>query len=484
MGDGAPTELRERELKFDVPDGWELPDPASLAPPGGSVTQRDVALESTYFDTPDHALLGARLTLRRRGGDEDEGWQLKVPNGDARTEVRLPPGSSAVPSALKDLTAGIRTGAPLRPVARLQTNRAVHVIVAADATPLAELVVDDVRATSMGDTAVVRTWREVEVELKEGDEALLQRAAKWLRRAGARPSSSGSKLARALQDGHPPTAATPRTVQSVLRSYLAEQHQAIRLGDVAIRMGKEAVHPTRVATRRYRTVLKVFADRLDPARAAQLDEELKWYANALGGVRDLQVLDRKLHAELARLPVELVLGPVAARLRQTLDKERADAQRALDTVMRSRRYAALLRELRDWSHTPPFVVDDEPARRLDRYLRAAEKKVGRRLHAAEAVDDKEPAKNDMLHRARKAAKRARYTAELSAPVLGKRAKKAAGHAKKRQRRLGDRQDAVLATAFLRRVGAAAGTTPGENGFTFGILLARMARHGDLESTVF
>jgi hypothetical protein len=46
-----------------------------------------------------------------------------------------------------------------------------------------------------------------------------------------------------------------------------------------------------------------------------------------------------------------------------------------------------------------------------------------------------------------------------------------------QGRLGERQDAVIAAGFLRRVGAAAGTTPGENGFTYGLLLGLELRRG-------
>ena len=77
----------------------------------------------------------------------------------------------------------------------------------------------------------------------------------------------------------------------------------------------------------------------------------------------------------------------------------------------------------------------------------------------------------MLHRARKASKRARYAAELRAP-LDKSAKKTVKHYKKIQRVLGDHQDGVVATGTLRRLALVAGTTPGENGFTYGLLYAR------------
>ena len=73
--------------------------------------------------------------------------------------------------------------------------------------------------------------------------------------------------------------------------------------------------------------------------------------------------------------------------------------------------------------------------------------------------------------ARKAAKRARYAAELRVRV-DKEAKATAKYYKQFQRVLGDYQDGVVASSTLRRLALTAGTTPGENGFTFGLLYAR------------
>jgi CHAD domain-containing protein len=103
---------------------------------------------------------------------------------------------------------------------------------------------------------------------------------------------------------------------------------------------------------------------------------------------------------------------------------------------------------------------------LAKRARRAERKADHRLvEAVEAGDDA------LLHRARKAAKRARYAAELRERV-DKRAKSIAKHYKHFQRVLGDHQDGVVASATLRRLALTAGTTPGENGFTYGLLYAR------------
>lgn len=481
MTTNLAREQRERELTFDVPPGWRLPDLSRLVPDGGSIASSTVELESRYFDTEAHDLLGNRLTLRRRSGSTDEGWQLKVPDGDARTEIRFPLNGASPPKELQHLTLGVRRGAPLRPVAIVRTRRDVRLITAADGTSLAEVVVDDVTAEALGESATITTWREVEAELKDGDEALLRKISDRLRKSGAMPASSGSKLARAL--GFEPPRAPQRgtTVLAAVRRYLDDQYQAIVRGDVELRRGHDVVHKTRVATRRYRSVLRVFASSFDADRAAALDEELRWYAAVLGDVRDLQVLRAHLLDDLAGLPPELVLGPVSARLTETLGAQIAQAQRKLDTALRSKRYLALLEQLRVWAAAPPVRGEDAPGKRLAGYLAGAEKKYAKRLAAAQRLPDDDPGKNAAMHRARKAAKRARYTAELSVPTLGKPARKSVKRAKKDQDRLGARQDAVVAVDFLRRVGAAAGTTPGENGFTFGLLAGRELSRGHLDA---
>jgi CHAD domain-containing protein len=78
---------------------------------------------------------------------------------------------------------------------------------------------------------------------------------------------------------------------------------------------------------------------------------------------------------------------------------------------------------------------------------------------------------ERLHRARKAAKRARYAGELATPGWSGAASVVL-EAKQLQTELGEHQDSAVAAAFLRRAGAAAGGRPGRNGFTYGLLLAQ------------
>lgn len=461
----ATSEQREREVKLDVPEGWELPELAAAIPAGAALERTRVQLQSTYHDTADHDLLRSRVTLRRRVGEADAGWQLKIPAGDARTEIRRPlEDGEDVPDDLLELTLGLRAAAPLIPIAVVTTERAIHRLVTPSGATLAEIVVDDVHGTATGEAALITRWREVEIELGEGPEELLERLAARLEEAGARKATASSKLARALGESPP---APPPGLAAVIAGYLDVQHARIVHGDVQLRRGRDVIHRTRTAIRRYRSILRVFGDMMDGERATALDAELAWYADALGPVRDGQVMLGHLEAAVAQLPPELVFGPVSARIHNLIEGDVADARRALDKVMADERYARLLRELAAWHAAPP-LHPDVPTSAARQYLAAARRKARRRLRRAR----RDGAQDAAMHRARKAAKRARYAAEALAPQLGARADKVRKRAKKVQGRLGDRQDAVVAAEFLVRAGRVAGTTVGENGFTFGLLYQR------------
>lgn len=476
------TEHPERELKFAVPADWDLDEPTPLVPPGGSVQREVLHLESVYFDTDELDLLRAGLTLRRRTGDATSGWQLKVPEGDARVEIRYPLDGPDPSAELRDLVLGVTAGARLRPVATIATQRSVLRVHANDGNGLAEIALDAVTATRAGQHSAASQWREVEVELLGGKAKLLSGAAKWLGKLGAQPAGSGSKLTHAL--GFAGATGPESGLGALIARYLGAQREAILRGDIQTRRGRDVVHPTRVATRRYRSVLRVFADLFDADRAAALDAELKWYAHALGELRDRQVMRAHLDEQLAALPSELALGPVAARISESLDADLARARADLDELLRSVRYQALLRELTAWHEQLP-LRSNPPADAVRAVLRRAKRKVRNRLVAAARLPEGRE-RDAAMHRARKAAKRARYTAELARPELGGKAAKAVARMKQLQNTLGERQDGVLAAEFLLQLGRTAGTTSGENGFTFGLLFEQereRTRAADRAATV-
>ncbi|RBY93638.1 hypothetical protein DQ237_16805 [Blastococcus sp. TF02-8] len=196
------SEQLEVERKFDVDPGFVLPDLTGL--PGVAAVAAPVVHELTavYLDTEDLRLARARITLRRRTGGPDEGWHLKLPAGAARRELHAPLGDpgEGPPEELRRSVARLVGPADLAPVVTLRTRRVVTALLDGDGGDLAEIADDAVRSATTGQRPEMQEWREVEVELVTGEEALLEAAGERLVAAGARPSPRVSKLATALGD--------------------------------------------------------------------------------------------------------------------------------------------------------------------------------------------------------------------------------------------------------------------------------------------
>ena len=197
----------EIERKFDVEEAFTLPDLSGVLGVASVADPVEHTLEAAYHDTADLRLARAKVTLRRRTGGTDAGWHVKLPaSARARRELHSPLGRAtrSVPKAVLEPLLGIVRRAPVLPVATLATRRLVTDLRAEDGRVLAEIADDRVTGTALpavpGEAAVVSTWREVEVELVEGDEDLLTALGNALTAAGARPSASASKLSRVLAD--------------------------------------------------------------------------------------------------------------------------------------------------------------------------------------------------------------------------------------------------------------------------------------------
>jgi CHAD domain-containing protein len=232
--------------------------------------------------------------------------------------------------------------------------------------------------------------------------------------------------------------------------------------DVGLRTGAPGVHETRVAARRLRSTLRVFNDVIDGAPGEELNNELAWYADLLGEVRDREVLSARLTTLIRDLPAEQVRGPVEAEITKTLATEGDDATQRLNEEMSSPRYQHLITLLRDWKTAPPLTqAASAKDKAAAKYVKRARRTADKRLRNAH--DD-----IDELHRARKAMKRVRYAAELAEPADSKM-KGVERDAKKLQTLLGEHQDAIIAANFLDALSGTAGN--GSSGFTYGILMA-------------
>ena len=201
----------ETEQKYDADAGFVLPNLGSLPELGGRriADPRRIYLSATYFDTDDFDLLKHKVTLRRRVGGDDEGWHLKLPvRKDTRQELHAPLGEGtegSVPARLASQVEEITAGKHLHPVAILDTERTVVRVPGPPADAQLEVADDKVTATRFDQTGSdPMIWREIEVEVLSADPraaAMLDTVGRALREAGARPSASGSKLARVLAPG-------------------------------------------------------------------------------------------------------------------------------------------------------------------------------------------------------------------------------------------------------------------------------------------
>jgi CHAD domain-containing protein len=458
--------VEEREDKLEVDPDWVMPQLKRLVPDGGRLDQEVRTLDNTYFDTPSAGLRLFGVTLRRRVGGSETGWQLKVPNGTNRTELQSGSRGKSLPGALAKAVAGLRAGERLDPVATVKTTRTAYRVLNRDGELVLEIADDQVES-GPPDGEPLDSWREVEIELgPAGKTKDLKQARKLLRAAGATPSAIRTKLDRALgpwpADSEEP-ADKARTVGELVGAYVAAQCVVLASNDVGLRTGNPVVHETRVAARRLRSTLRVFSDVIDAAPAEELNNELVWYADLLGEVRDREILMDRLTKLIAELPPEQVRGPVEAEITKILAKERDDATQRLIAGMRTRRYQHLMQLVRGWKTAPPFTeAAAKKAKTAVKYVEQAKRAADKRLRNAD--DDIE-----RLHQARKAEKRLRYAAELVRPA-DKRMKRIAGSAKDLQTLLGEHQDAVVAANFLSTISAG---LDGENetGFTYGVLVA-------------
>ncbi|CAL9667757.1 CHAD domain-containing protein [Streptomyces sp. enrichment culture] len=470
---------RETERKYEPssPGADGVPDLTGVGPVASVVPAGHGELDAVYHDTADLRLAGASVTLRRRTGGPDAGWHLKLPlGGDTREELRAPL-SDDVPGELRALVLSRTRGAELVPVVRIRSARAVRHLRDAGGGVLAEVSLDEVCADSLLAGGGRAEWSELEVELADGvSAALLDRVEKRLRKKGVVRADSPSKLARALRDTGAvvgpagPCGAVAGSPGWYVSAYLREQAGILVALDPAVRRDlPDAVHRMRVTCRRLRGCLRSYRSVLDRRVTDPVRAELRWLAGELGEARDQEVLGERIGGALADLPDELVLGPVAARLRAWEVSRGADARARACEALSTSRYLRLLDALDALVRQPPLRAGAASGRE-DTMARAVLKEYGRlagRMEHALAQPSGR-ARDTELHEARKAAKKLRYAAEVARGALGKPVARLGSRAKSVQTLLGGHQDAVVAQDTLRQVAVAAHEA-GESAFTWGVL---------------
>ncbi len=429
-----------------------------------------------YHDTADLRLIRWGAMLTRRSGGSDEGWHLRLPtDGDQAPaeEVVLPlsagrPGRA--PAELADAVTALARREPLVRVAHLSVDRRAATLLDEADEPVAELV-DEV-VSIMDGKVVAGRFRELTLRPLTVDDTLLAPLLDLLAAHGAVPggmSRTRSVLGPAADAGPEvpqPVRVTPDDpAGEAVHAHLVTHVRRFLLQDARVRRDlPDSVHQMRVAARRLRSGLRVFAPLVDDGWSRHLRDELGWTASELGLSRDSEVLLARLEAhadELGAADAALIHEHVDPMMTGKVAAGRAEALEALG----SQRHLALLDALVDAANHPRLTpAAQSPSREaLPPLFDKAWRKLAKEVKALTLHG---PA--DEWHETRITAKRARYAAEALAPVFGASAKGLASALGEVTEQLGEHQDAYIAQEACREL---AESFDGPTGFALGQLAA-------------
>ncbi len=428
----------ETELKFQIPAASRQALHKAVAT-ASAVTTR---LQAVYADTPARDLAAAGLALRLR--KEGKVWvQTLKGRGDGlmqrlEHEVPLPP-QAGVPVLDATRHAGTPAGdkllallqslqqkhgdsdgvgAPLQPIYRTDIRR-LHRRVRHQGA-LIEVAYDRGHLIAGEQRAVVD---EIEFELIRGPgSALVDLAQRWARRFCLwwdvrTKSERGYRLALGLADvpavkslpallpaGSTPAQALSQMLGSALSQALPNAAE-MASGTAA----PEHLHQLRVALRRLRTALRVFAAWApDPAAALALEAAWREPFGLLGAARDSDVIATTLRPALA--------AAGAPTLPRAMSPGGVSPEDLVADVVRGATFNSLLLQTLALCSTPPAPTTDAASRLQPQ---AVIQPLWRRVRRA--VPGFAQASVEDQHRLRKRIKRLRYALEAVRPMLKRQA---------------------------------------------------------------
>jgi len=365
----TPTEV---ELKLlidpaDIPELRRHPLLKMLCP-GGPTTRR---LLSTYFDTDDFALRnnGVALRVRRdgrkwiqtvKGGGSVQAGLHQRDEWEAPVTRNAPDFTKITDPGLIGLFAAEELRQRLRPAFTTEFTRTAWLLETESGDRI-EMALDrgEIRAGQAHSPIF-----EVELELKAGNPAALFELALALQETVPLRAENASKAERGYLLCGPQTALLPAkaALSKVTRGMsVDEAFRSIawncigQLQDNQARLQQnydaEYIHQMRVAVRRLRSALGLFAAAAPGIRNTFLIEELRWLSGQLGAARDWDIfLAEILPPVTAALPRDEGLDWLQHRAARLREKGRKQAREAAAT----QRFHKLLLTLGGWLWREPW----------------------------------------------------------------------------------------------------------------------------------
>lgn len=427
--------MQELELKVEL-------DKSDLERLAGETAASDLSigpaatkeLRTIYFDTPEHDLHAAGVSLRLRR--QDGGWEqtVKVDQQVARgvsspvelqtfVEEERPDITKISDKKVRRVVQEALAGTSLRPVFETVVQRTTRSIKVKDSE--IELALDDGEVRAGNER---QDLREAELELKAGSaEGLLLAAEKLLARnelkLGLRSKAErGYRLVLGKNDNSTePEKARPARISrkdssrkalssildSAVRQVLVNRRAVLETND------PEAAHQLRIGLRRLRSALRVLRPVVDSSSLRAFERSARNIGRHVGKLRDADVLISGIHA-----PVEAVATDKTgfADLHQALVRDREAKRDDVRQVLSASQWTKLQLYLTLWPRTLDDIkgLNKSITKLARRVLTKAWKKpakLGRHLDSLDSAQ---------RHEMRKSLKKLRYQAEFMAPLFDKR----------------------------------------------------------------
>lgn len=447
---------------------------------------RNQSIKIVWHDSPEHALLDDGLTLAEQRGV----WRLE----------RVVPGISTwLPAQPVPIVAEApdraTLPAPLAPLAAFEGRQttSVHVF---DGHPVTVTVARGILRAVMAEQPVARIWLRGEEQAVRAAAVLIAGvmpvvvplaclAAEGIalatgqpmavRHAGAPvlPDRAGSPQAGA---GEPlsPAGALAHILGHLIDVILAQAPTAVRMTEDS----PDAVHQMRVAVRRARSALSIFRPAVAAGALDGIGAGLKQLGGLLGPTRDWDVFVD----ETAPVIQQAVSNDNRLdRLIAAAARRRVECQKALAAYLGSSEFRMLGIEMAwfasaDFWHAPAVAADADagpPSSLLDFAGQVLQHRWKKLVSSGKRIEELDI---PSLHGVRLRTKRARYAAEMFAPLHhGKAAARFIHRLSVLQQRLGVLNDGAVATHLLEELGGAGGRHGYATGLIIGFMAARATK---------